>query len=277
MKKVLLSLALSASALLASAGCHWEFINGTWVEHCPTAMGTSELATMQTFKNDVIDHTNQIDFATKGEGAMAVDGTLSIGSDIHYVDVVPRYNPTGNLGFDVRLPIVRNGESDEMGIGDISTSANYHFGTLESEYGVNISTLRYIASTGDEDNGLGTGSGAIVLTHALAKDLNQELRVHGLLNYTHYMDDDYDDSIALMGGISHMGLLPNVAVANVKFTYFMEDKLSVADLWAELSSTNIVPGIPLSSGIKIPLIDSYDGSDLDKTFMIYVKAMGFFN
>ncbi len=280
MKKVIATLALGAVALLASPGhgdgCVYNWATGEY--DCPamSVSGTSELATLQTYKNEIVDHTNQVEFAKKGEGAMAVSATASFGKDIHYVDIVPRYNPTGNLGFDVRFPLIQNGESDEFGIGDISASSNYHFGNLQGDYGFNLTTLRYIAATGDDEKGLGMGEGAVALTHTLVKDITADVRVHGLVNYTMIMGD-IDDSMALMAGVSHMGLIPSVAAVNAKFTYFAQDKLSVADLWMELSSTNIVPGVPLSGGLKVPLMDDYDGEELDKAFMLYVSAMGFFN
>ena len=261
MKKITLSLVLATAFLLASDHHH---------------ISTSELATLETFKNDIIDHSNQIEFANKGADAMAITGAISIGSDIKLIDVVPRYNPTGNLGFDARLPIMQNSESDEFGIGDISLSGNYHFGNLDSEYGTNISTLRYKASTGSDTDGLGTGEGSITLTHALAKNLEGDLRVHGLLTYAMNMGD-IDDAIALMGGMSHKGLMPSVGVANTKLTYFTQGDFTAADLWVELSSKKLIDGVPLSTGLKIPLIDSYDGSDLDKYFLLYASFTGFFD
>jgi hypothetical protein len=276
MKKITLLLAVATTFALASDhhDCTYDWVTGTYI--CPTHIGgTSELATLETFKNDVIDHANQIEFANKGEGAMAVTGALSIGKDIKFVDIVPRYNPTGNIGFDARLPVIQNSDSDKFGIGDISLSGNYHFGNLDSEYGTNITTLRYKASTGSDTDGLGTGEGSITLTHALAKNLDNDLRFHGLLTYAMNMGD-IDDAIAAMGGISHTGLIDNVAT-NSKFTYYMQGDLTVADLWVELSSSKIVDGVPLSTGLKIPLIDSYDGNDLDKYFMLYASFTGFFN
>ena len=225
--------------------------------------------------NDIIDHSNQIEFANQGAGAMALTGALSLGSDVKLIDVVPRYNPTGNLGFDARLPIVNNSNTDKFGIGDISLSGNYHFGNLDSEYGTNITTLRYKASTGSDTDGLGTGEGSITLTHTLAKNLDGDLRLHGLLTYAMNMGD-IDDAIALMGGVSHTGLINNVA-SNAKFTYYTQGDFTAADLWVELSSKKLIDGVPLATGLKIPLIDSYDGTDLDKYFLLYASFTGFFD
>lgn len=275
MKKTTLLLAFASTIALASPGGHC-FWNGTTLVCPQTHVGNYGTGPLETYKNDIIDHTNQIDFANKGEGAAAVTGTLTLDEDIKLIDVVPRYNPTGNIGLDMRLPVLQNSNSDEFGIGDISASGNYHFGNLDSEYGTNITTLRYKASTGDENKGLGSGESSITLTHTLAKNLENDLRFHGFLTYSMNMGD-VDDSIALMGGVSHMGLMPNVAVANTKFTYFKQDDLSVADIWVELSSSKIVDGVPLSTGFKIPLINEADGYDGDKTFMLYASMTGFFN
>ncbi len=276
MKKVILPLLLMSGALFASPGGHCYF-NGTTLV-CPThheGPNTSELATLETFKDDVIDHTNQIEFANRGKDAAAISGTLSIGKDIKFIDVVPRYNPTGHIGFDARLPIMQNSNTDKFGIGDISLSGNYHFGNLDSEYGTNITTLRYKASNGNDTDGLGTGEGSITLTHTLAKNLDGDLRLHAFITYAMNMGD-IDDAIAFMGGISHTGLITNVA-SNAKFTYYKQGDLTAADLWVELSSTKIVDGLPLSTGLKVPLIDSYSGNDLDKYFMLYASMTGFFN
>lgn len=278
MKKIVLSLLAASVSLMASAGCHLVWNGVTFVEVCPkVSLGSfSELATLETFKNDIIDHSNQVEFANKGEGSAAIGGALGLGNDVKWLDIVPRYNPTGNIGLDARLPMVQNSDSDEFGIGDISLSGNYHFGNLDSEFGTNITTLRYKASTGEETDGLGTGEGAISLTHTLAKNLGDGLRFHGLAQYTMNMGD-IDDAIALMGGVSHTELVPDMAVLNAKFTYFQMDKLSVADLWIESSSTTIVPGVPLSAGLKIPLINDYDGADPDKYFMLYATMHSFFD
>lgn len=277
MKKITLLLAFATTFALASEhhGCYYDVWSSTYI--CPHHhISTSELATLETFKNDIIDHSNQVEFANRGEGAMAVTGAVSIGKDIKLIDVVPRYNPTGNLGFDARLPVMQNSNTDKFGIGDISLSGNYHFGNLDSEYGTNISTLRYKASTGSDTDELGTGEGSITLTHTLAKNIEGDMRIHGLLSYAMNMGD-IDDAIALMAGVSHQGLLPDVGVVNAKFTYYNQGDVTAADLWAEFSSTKLIDGVPLATGLKIPLIDSYNGKDLDKYFLLYASFTGFFD
>lgn len=261
MKKIVLLLTVATTFALASDHHHGP--------------STSQLVTLETFKNDIIDHSNQVEFANKGADAVAVTGAISLGSDIKLIDVVPRYNPTKNLGFDARLPIMQNSDTDKFGIGDISLSGNYHFGNLGSEYGTNITTLRYKTSTGSDTDGLGTGEGAITLTHTLAKNLDNDLRFHGLLTYAMNMGD-IDDAIAAMVGISHTGLIDNVAT-NSKVTYYTQGDFTAADLWVELSSTKLIDGIPFATGLKIPLIDSYDGKDLDKYFILYASFTGFFD
>ncbi len=266
MKKVILSLTLASTVLLSSGY--------TYDEHGHEHLGTAEIATLEVFKNDIIDNSNQIEFATKKEGTVAVSGTLSIGNEIKYFDITPRYNITENIGLDARLPIVQNSDTDKFGIGDFSVAGNYHFGNPGSQYGTNISTLRYKSSTGSDTDGLGTGEGTISLTHTLAKNLQNSLRVHGLVTYQMNMGD-IDDAIAIMGGLSHTNLI-DYAIVNTKLTYYTRGNLSVADLWAELSSEKMI-GLPFSAGIKIPLINSYDGTDLDKSFVFYLSATGFFN
>lgn len=268
-------------ALMASPGhCpggYYDWLTGTYI--CPSSVGigsASELATLETYKNDIVDHTNQIEFANKGEDAMGIGGSIGIGKKIKWIDIVPRYNPTGNIGLDARLPLVQNSETDKFGIGDFSISGNYHFGNLNSEYGTNITTLRYKSATGDLKDGTGTGESAISLTHTLAKNIGSDLRVHGLAQFTYNMGD-VENSIAIMGGLSHTELIPQTAVANVKFTYYHQDKLTVADLWMELSSSTVVPDVPLSAGLKIPIMNDLDGADPEKYFMLYATMHSFFD
>jgi hypothetical protein len=253
MKKITLSLLAVSVALLASPG-HTHHGGGT---------------TMATFVNDVIDNTNQIKFANSG-ATWGTTGTLVIDEDINILDVALRYNPTANWGLDARIPIVNNDITDETGIGDFSISGNYHFGTPDSEYGTNITTLRYKNASGDVDKGLGTDEDSYTLSHTVAKAFPNGFSFHGLATYT-LNSGDIEDSFALMAGTSHQCLLTDKAVTNAKITYFHQDDFSATDLWIEWSNTNVLKGVPLAGGIKIPLQD-----DFDKTFLFYLSASGFF-
>ncbi len=257
MTKVTLSLLAASTLLLAS----------------PSHSG-GEFATLNTFINDVIDNTNQIDFANSGK-TLGATGIFVFAEDVQALDIALRYNLNANVGFDARLPIVKNDFSDETGIGDFSVSTNYHFGQPESEYGTNITTLRYKTSTGDVDDRLGTDESAVTLSHTIAKDLSNGFSFHGLATYS-MNSGDIEDSFALMAGTSHQCFFSENVTTNAKITYYNQDDLSAADLWIQWSSTKIITDIPLSAGIKIPLLNDYDGEDLDKTVLFYVSASNFY-
>ncbi|OQX60178.1 MAG: hypothetical protein B5M52_00855 [Helicobacteraceae bacterium 4484_230] len=260
MKKIVVTL-FACSILLSAAPWERHHIN-------------SEFATLQTFTNDIIDNTDQIEFANSDK-QLGTTGAVQVGDDINLLDLSMRYQPIDHLGFDIRLPVVSNDIADEFGIGDFSLSANYHFGQPEADFGTNITTLRYKTTSGNEDKGLGTGEGSFTLTHTTAKDIAGGFRLHGLLTYT-LNSGDIDDSFAVMFGGSHECLLSEYVTTNVKITYFDQDKLGVADLWVEWSTEKIIPGAPLSAGLKIPLINKLDGDSLHKSVLFYVSASSFF-
>ena len=261
MKKITVAFFASSALLLAA---HWE--------HHHEA--SSEFATLQMFTNDIIDNTHQIEFANSDK-QLGGTGTVEVGDDVDLLDLSVRYQPIDHLGFDARLPVISNDIADEFGVGDFSLSANYHFGQPDADFGTNITTLRYKTTSGNEDKGLGTGEGSFTLTHTTAMDIAGGFRLHGLLTYT-LNSGDIDDSFGVMFGGSHECLLSEYVTTNAKITYFDQDKLSVADFWIEWSTKKIIPGAPLSAGLKIPMINKFDGDSLHKPFLFYVSASGFF-
>jgi len=271
MKKITLGLVACSALLMASP------------HHAPDF--PTELVTMignQGLVNDVIDHMNQVDMANKPAGTTGVTGQIVAGGDnVNLFNVSVRHNFNANVGVDFKLPVVMSEgdygmESwDETGIGDISVAANYHFGTPASEYGTNITTLRYKSTTGDDEKYVGSGEGAFTLSHKIAKDLQNGFSFHGLASYT-LNDGEVEDSMLFMVGTSHQCLLSDKAVTNAKFTYFDDGDTTVADIWLEWNSDKVFAGIPVGAGIKIPIIDEYMDYDGTKAVMVYLSTSGFF-
>jgi len=267
MKKITLAL-LACSALLMASRDH-----GT----------TSEQATLQTFTNDIIDNTNQVEFANSDK-KMRATGIVGVGDEHNIIDLALRYQPIDHLGFDIRLPIQENEISDETGIGDASASVNMHFGQTTDSMGTNIFTFRYKSTSGDEDKGLGTGADAYTLTYTMANDLTEHVRFYGLATYTFNTDDKNDneieDAYAGMLGTSY----ESTVSTNMKMTYFEQDipggadTLTVLDFWLEFSTKKIVPNVPMALGVKIPIISEFDKdtTDLDKTYLFYFSMSSFF-
>ena len=266
MKKITLALLASASLLMASD--HHEEPN-------------NELVTYQTFTNDIIDNTNQVEFVNSGK-KMGATGIVGVGDKHNIIDLALRYQPIDHLGFDIRLPIQDNDFTDETGIGDASVSVNYHFGQFADTFGTNIFTFRYKSTSGDEDKGLGTGEDAYTLTYTMANEITDDVRFYGLLTYTmnpgEYTDSttgtviDYDDSYAGMLGASY----ESTVSTNAKVTYFGQDDLSVSDFWIELSTKKVIPNVPLAIGVKIPITNKDDNFDYDKTYLFYLSVSSFF-
>ncbi|RLA72663.1 MAG: hypothetical protein DRG24_02345 [Epsilonproteobacteria bacterium] len=275
MKKITLAL-LACSALLTASSGH-DHGHGK----------TSEQATLQTFTNDIIDNTTQVEFANsdKKMGATAIVG---VGDEHNVLDLALRYQPINHLGFDIRLPIVDNEVTDENGIGDFSASANLHFGKFSDTMGTNIFTFRYKSTSGDEEKGLGSGADAYTVTYTMANDLSSHIRFYLLGTYTFNSDDDsdsknvieYEDAYAGMLGLSY----ESTVSTNTKVTYFEQDipggadTLTVADFWLEFSTKKIVPNVPMALGVKIPIVSEYDKDliDLDKTYLFYFSMSSFF-
>lgn len=269
MRKILLAATLSTASLF-----------GVSLYDNTDAVVIAEPATI----NEVSIATVRTDFASNKQTAMAMAQYIHSG-DVSVVNIPLGYNVTQNIGLETGIPIVQNKTfaNDETGLGDISVGVNYHFGDFSSASGLNMTTLRYKSSTGDENKGLGTGEDAYTLSHNFAKEVGAGFRLHALAAYTLNGGEIVGDSYNAMLGASRTCLLEESLRTNVKVTYLHMDEndydfngLTSLDVWLEWNSKNM----PLGFGVKIPVINETSSfgttMDADKTVLFYVSAGSFF-
>jgi hypothetical protein len=272
MKKILLATTLSAASLF---GVHLYDNTDAVVVAEPAAVNEVSISTVRT------------DFAASKVTALAMAQYIYSG-DFAVVNIPAGYNIDKNIGIEGAFPIVQNTSKmptgkDEMGIGDITIGANYHFGSYSSSSGFNMTTLRYKSTTGDENKGLGTGEASYTLSHNYAKDVGSGFRVHAMAAYTLNGGEVVGDAINAMVGASRTCVLEKDYRTNVKMTFLQiqendydSNGVNSIDIWLDLSSKKM----PLNFGIKVPLINetSIGGStvDADKTILLYVGAGSFF-
>jgi hypothetical protein len=277
MKKIVLTALLGSTALFGSS-LHFSSDN-------------TDIAVVaeQTTVNDITVSNTRTDFALGTHTAMASAQYIYNG-DVSIVNVPLGYNITDNVGLEVNFPFVQV-KSDfaetQRGMGDISVGANYHFGNYESASGLNLTTLRYKTTTGDEDKALGTGKAAYTLSHNFAKEVGGGFRFHALAAYTLNDKEVLGNAYNLMFGTSMPCLLNENVRTNVKVVYFNMDEndfdmngLTTADVWVEWNTQNLLQYVPLGFGVKIPVMNETTAFgttvDADKTVLFYVSVGSFF-
>ena len=212
------------------------------------------------------------------------------------------------FGVEVNVPIVftkgvdlsstSSEKKNYSGLGDISAGINYHFG-LPSTNGLSIVTVLYKSTTGDEKKYLGSGADAYSFSYKYLKRLGGKYSLHLLGSYTingDYTDQyntkvDYGDAYMAMIGGSMPCLLSDKVTTSAKVTYFHSDKTKyggtswaddsrdIADLWIQWDSTQLISGVPLGLGVKIPLVNKIKDDTLkdpDKKFSFYLSVSGLF-
>jgi hypothetical protein len=302
MKKILLISLFASSALLASSyHCDAHQQDG----ECTTE--TVSLIGDQSTANEIIINPSRMSLANNDKKA-AVSAQFIYSGDVTVINLPAGYNVTDNIGVELNVPVVsisdfnvwnpitfQNEKESNMGLGDISVGANYHFGNFSSDYGLNVSTFRYKTTSGDELKGLGLGKDAYTFSHNFAKDTDY-LRVHALLSYTLNDEKVLGDALTAMVGISRPCLLNEKLKTNIKLTYFNLEETTrnnftnssgfkKIDLWIAFNSDKLFSGIPVGAGIKIPIIDEVSSRDFtgakqttdgSKTILFYLSAGSFF-
>ncbi len=169
---------------------------------------------------------------------------------------------------------------------------------MDALSGLNVFTLLYKTTTGDENKGLGSGADAYSFAYKFAKRVGGKYAIHALGSYTLNNDYtnqwntniDYGDSYLVVLGGSMPCLLFEKVTTSAKLMYFHADdtsfsgfesgKTDAVDLWIQRDSVHLVSGVPLGAGIKIPIMSEIDtGGGLtndDTTFSFYVSVSGLF-
>ena len=272
MKKIVLSL-IAISTIAFSA----EFYDLHGTE-------SVSLVQNQTIVNTIIADTPQTDLITtkKDYGATA---QFVYSENVNILNIPLGMQIGSGFGIEAYVPIIDT--PNDTGIGDISIGGNYNFGSVFDSTGVNITSLLYKTTTGDETKGLGSGKGAVTLSHKIAKNLSEKYTLNGSLSYTLNDDTISGDSYMAMIGASMPCLISNQVRTSAKLTYFaVEDytnqwgwtsgEVNSADLWLQWDSTTLVNNLPLGFGVKIPLLNEMDGNDADKTLLFYLSVTSFF-
>ncbi|MBU1658270.1 hypothetical protein KKG72_04360 [bacterium] len=272
MKKISLSM-LAASTLLFGFQYDYE---------------TTEFQTYvtnQTVVNEVVSDTAMVDFATSDK-TVGVTAQYIYAGDVSILNIPLSLNIGSNFGLDAMLPLIKIKNSstgdDNTGIGDISVGGNFHFGMPSDVSGINVTSLRYKTTTGDDTKGLGSGYDAYTLSHRITKNIGDRFQANGLLSYTLNDEKISGNSYLVMAGGSMPCLFWDKVRTHAKITYFGVEALSgfgevkTADFWLGWNSDKIAQGIPLGIGVKIPLINELDGKEKNKTVLFYLSASSFF-
>jgi len=266
MKKIVLSL-LAASSLVLS----FDDYHGT---------ESVSLVQNQTIVNTVVADTPQTDLITtkKDYGATA---QFVYSENVNILNIPLGMQIGSGFGIEAYIPIIDT--KTDTGIGDISIGGNYNFGSVFDSTGLNITSLVYKTTTGDDTKGLGSGKGAITLSHKIAKNLFDKYTLNGSLSYTLNDDTVSGDSYMVMAGASMPCLVSNQVRTSAKLTYFAVGEnqyqfgeVNSADLWVQWDSSTLVNNLPLGFGVKIPLLNEKDGADADKTVLFYLSVTSFF-
>ncbi len=307
-----LALALP-SGLLASDGSSEDSTEETTLV---TNQSTVNTVVVDQLKTTSIEQSISQQESQTSTSAQPKTKTFSgyAGAQYIYSDKIQIFNiPLGmqvgyGFGVEANVPVVfvdkdvsASGKS-ESGIGDISAGINYHFGTPASN-GLSIVTVLYKSTTGDEKKSLGSGADAYTLSYNYTKLFNGKYTLHLIGSYTLNSDYtnqwntkiDYGDSYMAVIGGSMPCLLSDKVTTSAKLTYFHADKTKdtyqngnsweygetdVTDLWIQWDSTQLLSGIPLGLGVKIPLQNevknSWGTKNPDKKFSFYLSVSGLF-
>ena len=265
MKKIVLSfIAISSIAFSAD---YYEVDSATFVNN-------------QTIVNTIVADTPQTDLITtkKGYGATA---QFVYSENVNILNIPLGMKIGSGFGIEAYVPIIDT--PNNTGIGDISIGGNYNFGSVLDSSGLNITSLVYKTTTGDENKGLGSGKGAVTLSQKISKNLSDKLTLNGALSYTLNDDTVSGDSYMLMAGGSMPCLISDKVRTSAKLTYFAVaenqynfGEINSADLWLQWDSSKLVNNLPLGFGIKVPLLNEIDGNDADKTLLFYLSVTSFF-
>ncbi len=273
-----------------------------------TNQSTVNNVVVDQLKTDTIEKSLEQGKRFKSGGANGYAGAQYI-----YADKVRMFNiPLGmdvgyGFGIEANVPVVfakkeiSGTGKDEEGLGDISGGFYYHFGTPSSS-GLSILSFLYKSTSGDENKGLGSGADAYSVSYKYARRFNGRYTWHLLGSYT--LNNDYTDQygaqieygdayMAMIGG-SMPCLISDKVTTSAKLTYFHADETTekdswgewkygetdVTDLWIQWDSAQLLSGIPLGLGIKIPLQNRVKNGGMtinpDKKFSFYVSIAGLF-
>jgi len=285
MKRVILSTILASATLFASS-------DGDSAE-------STTLVANQSSVNEVVTTTAIV--ATKVYAKPSAKNVNVVAAQALYSDKVKiinipfSYDITKQISVIGALPLVQNkgiNNKTNIGLGDISLGMSYTSGAIKK--GMNIATLRYKSTTGDEDSGLGAGTDAITLSDNFTQKINAFMlnaNVAYTFNSIGIQSEDKDhmthgDAYMMTLGASRKCLLNDKVITSVKLAYFHSDNNSdnfggkvgettASDLWVEWFSNKYANNLPISGGIKIPIqsaTKTWGGTNHDTTFQFYVSA-----
>lgn len=276
MKKIALSLLVASMSLMAYDDYNHE-----------ESTDSEVYVESQSVVNNIVTDTTKTNLVTSDKDYGAAAQYINAG-DISIINIPVGMKVGYGFGVEANVPLVSVTDygwqqDDNTGLGDISLGVNYNFGKTSGSKGLNISTVLYKTTTGDDTKGLGSGVSAITLSHSFTKDVTEKYTVSALASYTLNDDTVLGDSYMLMAGASMPCLVSDKVKTSTKLTYFYTDdnkysngELTNIDLWLQWDSDKLVKKIPLGFGIKIPLVSELNGNDADKTVLFYLSASSLF-
>ncbi|MBU0632147.1 hypothetical protein KKA17_05860 [bacterium] len=280
MKKILLSLTFAATSLLAFCD----------TQAGQTCNNQSELfISNQSIVNEVVVDTPKTDLITSTTNKFSASVQAIHSDDFNMFNLPLGANIGSHFGAEVNVPYISKKDQvtgdTNSGIGDVSAGGNFHFGAMSEGSGLNITTLLYKTTTGGSNKGLGSDKPAYTLSHKFSKYMIKEIEGNAIFSYT-FNDTSVSGNsyLAALGG-SMPCLLYNKIHTNAKISYFHIDKVGdgfllpevkSADLWIGWDLKQITANIPVSFGLKVPLLNEVGGVDADKKFLFYLSMTGLY-
>jgi hypothetical protein len=118
----------------------------------------------------------------------AVSAEYIYSDDYKVLNIPLGVNLGTHFGAEAILPLVtvKNNVTGDTntGMGDILVGGNYHFGAVDANSGVNITSLLLKTTSGDTNKQLGTGKNAYTLSHKFEKNAYKDIDANLLLSYT---------------------------------------------------------------------------------------------
>ncbi len=281
MKKILFSAVALASTLFAYCDPNMAMYGGECTSQSESFVGNQSLV------NSVVADSAKTDLITSSNN-LAVSAQYMYSDDLKILNIPFYVNIGSNFGVEASVPYVslRNqlGETN-TGVGDVSVGGNFHFGSMDENMGLNITTLVYKSTTGDSKKGLGSDKPAYTLSHKIGKYVTNDIALNGIFSYT-FNDKSVSGNAYLVAfGGSMPCLLYSKVRTNAKVSYFHIDEgdniftqqeVKATDLWISWDLNELTWKVPVSVGLKIPLQNEIGTAQADKKYLFYVSATGLF-
>lgn len=234
----------------------------------------------------------------KNKASRTIGTDVIATGDVKMVNIPYVTRLSKNLALSINLPYIQTtGLSYNTGIGDASVGLSYLRDTNGSN-DIQAAQLRIKLATGDYQSGLGTGANALFGSYTYTKTLGQYVAIatasltwNDLFKVTSAgVTTTYGNVVSASLGASRVSFFSDKLITTARLSYYYagEDKTDSSfvvynnattniDIWLNWASDQLLAGIPINFGIKIPLYAKSNQALLsDKVFLFYINVTSFF-